>query len=84
MGYEVVLWNLDSFDTKKNFPRKAGPIANQILTHAHQGSIVLAHDIHPYTVEAIKMVVPALKRKKYSFVNVRILRGQAAAASSTN
>jgi peptidoglycan/xylan/chitin deacetylase (PgdA/CDA1 family) len=83
MGYQVVLWNVDSFDTRKNFPRKAGPIANQIVTQTRPGSIVLAHDIHQYTVDAIKIAIPALKRQNYSFVTVRLLNMLPAAAAGT-
>jgi len=78
MGYELVLWTVDSYDTKKHFPRRAKPIADQILNNTHQASIVLVHDIHKYSVEAIKIVVPTLKRYNCSFVTVQLVKTQTA------
>jgi peptidoglycan/xylan/chitin deacetylase (PgdA/CDA1 family) len=83
MGYDIVLWTVDSCDTKKNFPRQAKPIADQILKDTHQGSVVLVHDIHKYSVEAIKIVIPELKKHSCSFATVRLVKTQAPAVLCT-
>lgn len=47
----------------------------QILENAADGQIVLLHDMegNDNTVEALKVVIPELKRRGYEFVNVREL-----------
>jgi peptidoglycan/xylan/chitin deacetylase (PgdA/CDA1 family) len=82
MGYEIILWNVNSNDTVKGFPREAGPIAGEI-SKGKDGSIILIHDIHPYSVEATKIAVPALKKRSCTFATAKIVKSQVGAVSCT-
>lgn len=81
LGYEVVLWNVDSKDSKADFPKEPKAIAKEILKDTERGRIVLAHDIHQYTVDAIKIVIPELKRRCFTFATVQTLRSKLSAAA---
>ena len=66
-GYDIILWDVDPFDWKR-----PGPIviANRILKNTRVGSIVLSHDIHPGTIEAMSTTLPQLQQKGFKFVTV--------------
>jgi peptidoglycan/xylan/chitin deacetylase (PgdA/CDA1 family) len=66
-GYKTILWSIDPFDWKKP---GAGVIAQRILTQAHSGAIILAHDIHKQTVDAMPETLDGLLAKGYKFVTV--------------
>src|SRR6266496_5097872 len=53
-GYKIVLWDVDPLDW-----RRPGPsvVCNRIIKMARAGSIILAHDIHPGTIEAMPCVL---------------------------
>jgi peptidoglycan/xylan/chitin deacetylase (PgdA/CDA1 family) len=60
MGYRLEGWNVDPLDWKVH---NAQSVSRAILNHTHDGNVVLSHDIHATTVEAMKTVVPELQRK---------------------
>lgn len=62
-----VLWDVDSSDWKV---KKKEKILNNIIPNVKDGSIILMHDNHEYSLNAIESVVKALKEKGYSFVTV--------------
>src|ERR1700731_365633 len=66
-GYKIVLWDVDPLDW-----RRPGPsvVCNRIVKNTRAGSIVLAHDIHPGTIEAMPCVVSQLEAKGFKFVTV--------------
>jgi peptidoglycan-N-acetylglucosamine deacetylase len=66
-GYKIVLWDVDPLDW-----RRPGPsvVCNRIVKNTRAGSIVLAHDIHPGTIEAMPCVLNQLEAKGFKFVNV--------------
>jgi peptidoglycan/xylan/chitin deacetylase (PgdA/CDA1 family) len=66
-GYQIVLWDVDPYDWKR-----PGPVAvrNRILQETRPGSIVLSHDIHPGTIEAMPSTFDALEAKGFKFVTV--------------
>ena len=41
-----------------------------MVSGAHPGAILLAHDIHPGTIEAVPQVISDLKAKGYSFATM--------------
>src|ERR1051325_7377510 len=49
-GYRIILWDVDPLDWKRPGPTV---VTSRILKETHAGSIVLAHDIHPPTIEAM-------------------------------
>ncbi len=70
-GLNVVLWSVDPLDWKR--PGSA-EVARRLVAGAQPGAILLAHDIHPGTVEAIPEVIAQLKSQGYTFATVGQLR----------
>jgi peptidoglycan-N-acetylglucosamine deacetylase len=66
-GYDIILWDVDPLDWKR--PGPAG-VRNRILKETRPGSIVLSHDIHPGTVEAMPSTFDELEAKGFKFVTV--------------
>src|SRR5437660_8500256 len=66
-GYRIILWNVDPYDWKRPGP---AVVRNRILKETQPGSIVLSHDIHPGTIEAMPSTLDALETKGFKFVTV--------------
>src|SRR5437870_12475920 len=66
-GYRIILWDVDPYDWKR--PGTA-VVRNRILKETQPGSIVLSHDIHPGTIEAMPSTFHALEAKGFKFVTV--------------
>jgi peptidoglycan/xylan/chitin deacetylase (PgdA/CDA1 family) len=69
-GYPLIMWRVDPEDWK--YP-DAARVADQIVEHARPGRIVLSHDIHATTVDAIPAVIQRLRQQGYTFVTVSTL-----------
>jgi peptidoglycan/xylan/chitin deacetylase (PgdA/CDA1 family) len=71
-----VLWDVVSGDPFQPNPR---PIVSAVLGGVHPGSIVVMHIVGapntPATYDALKTIVPALKKRGYEFVTLRGLLG---------
>jgi hypothetical protein len=65
--YKVILWDVDPLDWKRPGPNV---VARRIIAGARPGSIILSHDIHPPTIEAMPQVFDALLAKGFKFVTV--------------
>ena len=65
VAYPLALWSVDTTDWGR---KDAGQIANYILTTVKDGDVILLHDIHDFTLEAMKIVIPALKAQGYELV----------------
>jgi peptidoglycan/xylan/chitin deacetylase (PgdA/CDA1 family) len=66
-GLNIILWSVDPFDWK----RPGGSVIEQrILSGARPGAIILSHDIHKQTVEAMPATLQALAAKGFKFVTV--------------
>jgi len=66
-GYQIILWDVDPYDWKRPGP---AVVRNRILKETQPGSIVLSHDIHPGTIEAMPSTFDALEAKGFKFVTV--------------
>ncbi len=66
-GMKVILWSVDPFDWKRPGPQA---VSQRILAGTKPGAIILAHDIHPGTIEAMPATFDALLAKGYKFVTV--------------
>jgi len=66
-GYQIILWDVDPYDWKRPGP---SVVRNRILKETQPGSIVLSHDIHPGTIEAMPSTFDALEAKGFRFVTV--------------
>ena len=67
LGYQIILWDVDPNDWKRPGP---AVVRNRILKETQPGSIVLSHDIHPGTIEAMPSTLDALAAKGFKFVTV--------------
>lgn len=63
----LILWSIDTLDWKT---LNADKTANAILKQAKDGDIILMHDIHAPTVEAVKKVLPKLEKKGFQVCTV--------------
>jgi len=66
-GYKVILWDVDPLDWKRPGP---SVVARRIIAGTRPGSIILSHDIHPPTIEAMPQVFDALLTRGFKFVTV--------------
>jgi peptidoglycan/xylan/chitin deacetylase (PgdA/CDA1 family) len=73
-GYRIILWDVDPLDWKRP---GAAVVRNRILKEARPGSIILAHDIHPQTIEAMPETFNQLEAKGFKFVTVSELLAMA-------
>lgn len=71
-GYKIILWDVDPLDWKRPGPMV---VSNRILKETRAGSIVLSHDIHPGTIEAMPNTLDQLAEKGFKFVTVSELIG---------
>lgn len=69
----VILWDVDTLDWKH---RNTAKVVKAAVQQSTPGSIVLMHDIHSSTVDAIPAVISGLKAKGYTLVTVGELMGQ--------
>jgi len=67
LGLDVALWSVDP----KDWERPGAHLVRQRLVKgAKPGGILLAHDIHPGTIEAMPGTVRDLKKKGFRFATV--------------
>lgn len=66
-GYPTILWNVDPLDWKRPGP---SVVAQRMISGANPGAILLAHDLHSQTVDAMPQTVDTLLRQGYKFVTV--------------
>jgi peptidoglycan/xylan/chitin deacetylase (PgdA/CDA1 family) len=66
-GYDIILWDVDPLDWKRPGP---AVVRARILKETRPGSIVLSHDIHPGTIEAMPSTFEELEAKGFKFVTV--------------
>lgn len=68
---DIALWNVDTKDWKY---KDVNTIVNNTLRDVKDGSIVLMHDTHKRTSEAIKILIPKLIENGYQLVTVSELK----------
>jgi peptidoglycan-N-acetylglucosamine deacetylase len=66
-GLSIIMWSVDPFDWKRP---GASVIEQRILAGARPGAIILSHDIHKQTVDAMPATLDALAAKGFKFVTV--------------
>ena len=66
-GYKIILWDVDPLDWKRPGP---AVVRNRIVKQTRPGSIVLAHDIHPGTIDAMPATIEQLEANGFKFVTV--------------
>jgi peptidoglycan-N-acetylglucosamine deacetylase len=79
-GYPTILWSVDPNDWQR--PGSA-VVCSRILTQTSPGGIILAHDIHAGTIDAMPATLDGLLKKGYKFVTVsQLLSMQSPGASA--
>ena len=66
-GYKIIMWDVDPLDWKV---RNADHVQHEILAHTVPGSIILSHDIHKTTIDAMPGTLDGLLAKGFKFVTV--------------
>src|SRR5438270_172858 len=80
LGYEIILWDVDPLDWKEPGPNI---VSSRILKETRPGSIVLSHDIHAQTIQAMPATLTELEAKGFKFVTVsELLKMRTAAPAS--
>ncbi len=67
LGYQIILWDVDPDDWKRP---GSDVVERRILEGTRSGSIILSHDIHPGTVQAMPSTLDNLLAKGFKFVTV--------------
>lgn len=67
LGYQIIMWDVDPLDWRRPGP---AAVTSRILRETRAGSIVLSHDIHPGTIEAMPHTFDELEAKGFKFVTV--------------
>lgn len=67
LGQPMILWSVDPQDWKD---RNASVVCSRVVSATREGSIILVHDIHATTVDAVPCIVDTLRSYGYEFVTV--------------
>jgi len=67
MGLPTILWSVDPLDWKRPGP---AIVSQRIVSGVTPGAIVLSHDLHSQTVDAMPATLEALMQKGYKFLSV--------------
>ena len=67
VGSPEILWSVDTVDWRD---RDAAIVASRAVLEAKPGAIILMHDIHPTTVDAVPTILQSLHDAGYTFVTV--------------
>lgn len=72
LGQAIILWDVDTEDWKN---RDASITTSRALATVRPGSIILMHDIHASTIEAVPAIIAGLKARGFTLVTVPQLLG---------
>lgn len=67
LGQSMVMWSVDSLDWKS---RDAQAVNEKVMSNVTEGSIVLLHDIHSSTADALPQLLDSLEEHGYQMVTV--------------
>ena len=65
--FPIIIWDIDTLDWKYH---NSNRIAKRVLSKVTDGDIVLMHDVYSSTANALKIIIPELKKQGYTFVTV--------------
>jgi len=66
-AYPVILWNIDTLDWKYPNP---DTVFKNATSQTAPGDIILMHDIHPTTAQAVPRIIDTLQSEGYTLVTV--------------
>ena len=67
LGMAQITWSVDTNDWRD---RNSAIVAHRAITWAHRGDIILMHDIHPTTVQAVPQILRGLTKRGFTFATV--------------
>lgn len=67
LGQPMILWSVDPRDWAD---RNAATVCTRVVSAAFDGAIILVHDIHATTVEAVPCIIDGLRAQGYEFMTV--------------
>ena len=67
LGFGIVNWSVDTRDWET---RNANAVYNAVMNRVTNRAIILSHDVHGTTVDAMKRVIPELISRGYQLVTV--------------
>jgi len=67
LGISLINWSVDTLDWQL---KDAEAVYNVVMEQAQDGAIILCHDLHKTTVEAMERAIPALIAEGYQLVTV--------------
>ena len=70
LDMSIILWSVDPRDWMH---RDAKIVADHVVNHANDGSVILLHDVHQSSVDAAVMIIERLTAEGYTFVTVEEL-----------
>lgn len=76
-SYPTIMWSVDPLDWKRPGP---SVVKSRLLKGAHNGAILLAHDLHAPTVDAMPGTFDGLLSRSFQFVTVSQLLAQKGSA----
>ena len=65
--YPIILWSVDSRDWES---RNVESITYEVISNLQDGDIVLFHDLHKPTLDALKIILPLLYDDNFQVVSV--------------
>ncbi len=66
-GISLIMWSLDTRDWES---RNATAVYSKTMSNVRNGDIILCHDLHKTTVDAMESVIPSLIQSGYQLVTV--------------
>lgn len=78
-GYPTILWSVDPLDWKRPGP---SVVTSRILHGTTPGAIILSHDLHASTVDAMPATLDSLLRRGFQFVTVSQLLAMKSSTAS--
>jgi peptidoglycan/xylan/chitin deacetylase (PgdA/CDA1 family) len=67
LGLAQIIWDVDTDDWRD---RNSAIVAHRAIFRARRGDIILMHDIHPTTVNAVPAILRGLARRGFTLVTV--------------
>ena len=67
VGTPMILWSVDTLDWKN---KATEPIVSTAMSQVHDGAIILMHDVHPTSVDAVPVLIDSLRGAGYEFVTI--------------
>lgn len=81
LGHGAVNWNVDPRDWEA---RHTPTVVQRVTSAARPGAILLLHDVHPTSVDAVPQIITTLKARGYHFVTVDQITGGVAPGSAVH